>query len=143
MAAEWVQFRLGDVCTKIGSGATPRGGGDTYLKTGPYALIRSQHVYNDRFESEGLAYISQAQADKLSNVEVEQGDVLLNITGDSVARCCQVPSSILPARVNQHVAIVRLILSDWIQHSSAITSCLRGLNICCLPWLQEGEPAMR
>lgn len=31
----------------------------------------------------------------------------LNITGDSVARCCIVPSEILPARVNQHVAIIR------------------------------------
>src|SRR5271165_2310214 len=34
-------------------------------------------------------------------------DVLLNITGDSVARCCQVTKDILPARVNQHVAIIR------------------------------------
>jgi type I restriction enzyme, S subunit len=32
----------------------------------------------------------------------------LNITGDSVARCCVVPDSVLPARVNQHVAIIRL-----------------------------------
>src|SRR5690606_9139238 len=33
--------------------------------------------------------------------------VLLNITGDSVARCCQVDPDVLPARVNQHVAIIR------------------------------------
>lgn len=32
---------------------------------------------------------------------------MLNITGDSVARTCVVPDDILPARVNQHVAIVR------------------------------------
>jgi type I restriction enzyme S subunit len=31
----------------------------------------------------------------------------LNITGDSVARCCQVAADVLPARVNQHVAIIR------------------------------------
>ena len=30
-----------------------------------------------------------------------------NITGDSVARCCQVSPDVLPARVNQHVAIIR------------------------------------
>lgn len=43
----------------------------------------------------------------MKNVELESGDVLLNITGDSVARCCIVPDKILPARVNQHVAIIR------------------------------------
>ena len=70
-------------------------------------MIRSQNVYNDGFYREGLAFISEKQADDLRNVEVLQEDVLLNITGDSVARVCQVDSEILPARVNQHVAIVR------------------------------------
>jgi type I restriction enzyme S subunit len=41
------------------------------------------------------------------NVSVEPDDVLLNITGDSVARCCQPDIHVLPARVNQHVAIIR------------------------------------
>jgi type I restriction enzyme S subunit len=38
----------------------------------------------------------------------------LNITGASVARCCIVPNDVLPARVNQHVAIIRL--NDDISH---------------------------
>jgi type I restriction enzyme S subunit len=84
MGNNWSQLRLGNACTKIGSGATPRGGGPTYLLNGPYALIRSQNVYNDHFEPQGLAYISKEQADRLANVVVEEGDVLLNITGDSV-----------------------------------------------------------
>lgn len=103
----WQRIRLGNVCRKIGSGATPRGGSDTYLEAGPFSLIRSQNVYNNRFTNDGLAFISQEQADDLSNVEVSAGDVLLNITGDSVARCCQAPKEVLPARVNQHVAIIR------------------------------------
>ncbi|MFC6689152.1 hypothetical protein [Jhaorihella thermophila] len=100
-------LRLGDFCSKIGSGATPRGGKDSYLEIGPFALIRSQNVYNHGFERTGLAYISENQANALSNVEVQTGDVLLNITGDSVARACQVTDDVLPARVNQHVAIIR------------------------------------
>ncbi|HWQ40383.1 MAG TPA: restriction endonuclease subunit S [Burkholderiales bacterium] len=107
MGGEWARIRLGDVCTKIGSGATPRGGSDVYLHDGPYALIRSQNVYNDGFHHEGLAFIDEKQAAELENVEVLDGDVLLNITGDSVARACQVDSKVLPARVNQHVAIIR------------------------------------
>jgi type I restriction enzyme S subunit len=107
MKGEWTSIRLGDVCTKIGSGATPRGGSEVYLEQGPFALIRSQNVYNDGFHRDGLAYISEKHAEELEGVEVARNDVLLNITGDSVARACQVDPGVLPARVNQHVAIIR------------------------------------
>lgn len=101
------EYRLGNVCTKIGSGATPKGGKESYLPTGDFALIRSQNVLDFFFSYDGLAYINEKQASNLNNVKVEKKDVLLNITGDSVARVCQVPEDILPARVNQHVAILR------------------------------------
>ena len=105
MSFEW--HRLGDHCLKIGSGATPKGGKDSYLTSGPFALIRSQNVYNDGFKPTGLAFISADQAEKLDGVSVEDNDVLLNITGDSVARVCLAQPRYLPARVNQHVAIIR------------------------------------
>ena len=104
---KWPKATLGEICVKIGSGATPRGGKDVYLDEGPYTLIRSQNVHNDGFDREGLATISKHHAAQLQNVEVLEEDVLLNITGDSVARVCQVAPDVLPARVNQHVAIVR------------------------------------
>ncbi len=103
----WQKVTLGDVCTKIGSGATPRGGRDVYLDGGAYTLIRSQNVYNDGFHRDGLVFIGERHADELQNVEIFEEDVLLNITGDSVARACQVAPDVLPARVNQHVAIIR------------------------------------
>lgn len=102
----WKTYKLKDVCTKIGSGATPRGGKESYLPEG-ISLIRSQNVLDFEFATDGLAFISDEQARQLSNVSVEANDVLLNITGDSVARVCQVPTAVLPARVNQHVAIIR------------------------------------
>ena len=105
--SDWKEYKLADVCTKIGSGSTPRGGGDTYLDSGEFALIRSQNVLDFTFSYNGLAYISEEQARKLNNVSLEEDDILLNITGDSVARVCQVPNVLLPARVNQHVAIIR------------------------------------
>ena len=103
---EWPQLLLKELTTKIGSGATPKGGNASYKKEG-ISLIRSMHVYNGYFDYEDLAYIDEEQAKKLSNVTVESGDVLLNITGASVARSCIVPDDILPARVNQHVCIIR------------------------------------
>ena len=98
--------KLGDICSKIGSGSTPSGGKEAY-QGGGYKLIRSQNVHDLAFCWDGLAEINEVQAIKLKNVTVEANDVLLNITGDSVARSCIVPSEILPARVNQHVAIIR------------------------------------
>ena len=101
-----MKYKLGDICTKIGSGATPRGGKDAYCDKG-ITLVRSQNVLDFSFSDNGLAFINKEQAAKLNNVEVLSGDVLLNITGDSVARACMMDDSFLPARVNQHVAIIR------------------------------------
>ncbi len=98
--------RLKDCCTKIGSGATPKGGSSVYIDSG-VSLIRSQNVYNLNFSYSGLAHINDEAAKKLNGVVVNKGDVLLNITGDSVARTCVVPDDVLPARVNQHVSIIR------------------------------------
>ena len=102
----WKKVKLGEVCSKIGSGATPKGGSTVYVNKG-VAFIRSQNVYNLYFDYNGLVYITQDAATKLNGVEIKNKDVLLNITGDSVARTCIAPSNILPARVNQHVAIIR------------------------------------
>lgn len=107
----WQLKPLGSFCPKIGSGATPLGGKSVYLsERTSYALIRSQHVFDRHFDSDGLAFITDSQAEDLRNAEVQSGDVLLNITGDGVtfARACLVPASVLPACVNQHVAIIRV-----------------------------------
>ena len=102
----WKKYKLKDLTTKIGSGATPTGGGNAYKLEG-ISLIRSQNILDFKFSYDGLAFIDDEQADGLKNVIVNENDVLLNITGDSVARVCKVPKEILPARVNQHVAIIR------------------------------------
>ena len=101
-----IRVKLVDICEKIGSGSTPRGGKESYCTSG-ITLVRSQNILDFKFSTEGLAYINDEQAKKLANVEVLAKDVLLNITGDSVARCAMMDSDYLPARVNQHVTIIR------------------------------------
>lgn len=103
---KWEKVSLRDYTTKIGSGVTPKGGASVYQDDG-VALFRSQNIYNGSFFDKGLAFINEVIAEKMKSVEVLEGDVLLNITGDSVARCCYAPVDFLPGRVNQHVAIVR------------------------------------
>ncbi|MDE0258583.1 MAG: restriction endonuclease subunit S [Gammaproteobacteria bacterium] len=102
----WPEVALGAHTSKIGSGATPLGGEAAYKKDG-IALIRSKNVHDGHFSQHGLAFIDDQQAARLDGVVVELDDVLLNITGASVARVCRAPHCVLPARVNQHVAIIR------------------------------------
>ena len=103
---DWVEKRLGEVTSKIGSGATPRGGKSSYKEEG-ISLIRSMNIHDFYFKEKNLAFIDEQQANALSNVTLQEEDVLLNITGASIARCCIVPKLYLPARVNQHVSIIR------------------------------------
>jgi len=105
---KWTTQQLKDLTLKIGSGSTPTGGEAAYESTGT-PLIRSMNVHDGRFKHDGLAFINQLQAAKLDNVVVHAQDVLLNITGASVARVCRTPHSLHGARVNQHVAIIRPI----------------------------------
>lgn len=60
----WKKVKLGASCTKIGSGATPKGGATVYTNNGT-SFIRSQNVYNLYFDYNGLTYISEEAADKL------------------------------------------------------------------------------
>ena len=99
MIRDWSEVTLAEVCTKIVSGATPWGSKDVYLDEGACRLISNQNAYNDGFHHQGLVFIGERHADELQNVEVFEEDVLLSITGDSVARVCQVAPEVLPARV--------------------------------------------
>lgn len=111
MRSEWPRVPLAELCVKIGSGATPRGGANVYVDDGA-RFIRSQNVYDLRFESAGMVHLDDRAAEHLRGVAVQSGDVLVNITGDSVARVCLAPTDDCAARVSQHVAIVRPAPAD-------------------------------
>ena len=103
---EWPVVELLGVCSKVGSGSTPRGGKSAYQPTG-IPFIRSQNVLMNNFSRDGLAHVSEVVHQVMSNTEVRPNDVLLNITGASIGRVCVVPTDLCPANVNQHVSIVR------------------------------------
>ena len=79
--------KLRDVCIKIGSGATPKGGSTVYIDSG-IAFIRSQNVYNLHFNYDGLTYITDEAAKKLSGVTIKENDVLIN---NCHRTCKQIP----------------------------------------------------
>ena len=102
----WEKKTLKEITSKIGSGATPKGGKRVYINSG-VSLVRSLNVHNAEFRYQDLAHINDDAACQLNGVELRQNDVLFNITGASIARCCVLPNDILPGRVNQHVSIIR------------------------------------
>lgn len=105
--SHWQRSKLGRITSKIGSGATPKGGKTVYLDSGKVALIRSLNVHDEGFRYEDLAFIDDEAAAQLNSVSVLDNDVLLNITGASILRTTLAPRDVLPARVNQHVSILR------------------------------------
>ena len=103
---EWETRSMKSLATKIGSGATPAGGRESYFTEG-IPLIRSMNVHFGGFDRTGLVFLSDEQAGELSNVTVQADDVLLNITGASIGRVTIAPDDMVGARVNQHVTIIR------------------------------------
>ena len=103
----WVNLPFSEATIKVGSGATPTGGKESYHESG-IPLIRSQNVRFEGFMEDGLVFLDAAQAASLDNAIVCCNDVLLNITGASIGRVTLAPSHLDGARVNQHVTIIRL-----------------------------------
>ena len=71
-------------------------------------LIRSQNVRFEGLLLDDVAFISTDIHQGMLRSQVFANDVLFNITGASIGRCCHVPEGIGPANVNQHVCILRI-----------------------------------
>ena len=103
----WVWTTIEDVCSKIGSGSTPKG--SNYSKEG-IPFFRSQNVYNSGIVMSDIKYISDEIHQMMIGTEVVANDLLLNITGGSLGRCAVIPSNFEKGNVSQHVCILRPIV---------------------------------
>ena len=103
----WEWTTIEDICSKIGSGSTPRG--SNYAQEG-IPFFRSQNVYNDGLVYDDIKYISEEVHENMIGTEVRAKDLLLNITGGSLGRCAIVPDEFHKGNVSQHVCILRTII---------------------------------
>ncbi|WP_068688347.1 restriction endonuclease subunit S [Culturomica massiliensis] len=103
----WVWTTIENICSKIGSGSTPKG--SNYSSNG-IIFFRSQNVHNDGIVLDDIKYISKEVHKSMIGTEVLPNDLLLNITGGSLGRCTIVPNMIDRGNVSQHVCILRPIL---------------------------------
>ena len=101
-----IKVKIGDISTKVGSGITPRGGSNIYLKKG-VKLIRSQNVLKMKLSLSNVVHIPISIHQQMHNSSIKTGDTLLNLTGASIGRSAVVPSNLGEANVNQHVCIIR------------------------------------
>ena len=103
---DWLKRPLEKMTTKIGSGKTPLGGEKVYVSNG-ILFIRSQNVYPNKLLRDDCKFISRYTHKEMKSSKVLFGDVLLNITGASIGRCCVYKIENTEANVNQHVCIIR------------------------------------
>jgi type I restriction enzyme S subunit len=102
----WSWSRICEICSKTGSGSTPRGGKSAYFPTG-VPFLRSQNIYNDGLKLNDVVFINEETHQKMKGTHVLPQDLLLNITGGSIGRCCYVSKDFQRANISQHVAIIR------------------------------------
>ena len=102
---EWDLVQIRHLNKKVGSGVTPKGGAEVYTEEG-VIFIRSQNVHFDGLRLDDVVKIDFDTHDKMSGSKVMYKDVLLNITGASIGRCCVVENH-EEMNVNQHVCIIR------------------------------------
>ena len=130
----WSFKRVKDITLKIGSGSTPLGGEKVYTDSG-VILLRSQNIGWGDILTDNLVYISDEIDSQMSKTRVMAGDILLNITGFSMGRCCIVPQGFPQANVSQSVCIIRpdpryispeylikVFLSEYIQYQIRLHS---------------------
>ncbi|PHM06894.1 restriction endonuclease subunit S [Nostoc sp. 'Peltigera malacea cyanobiont' DB3992] len=104
---DWDIVAIGDIATYVGSGITPKGGSNIYKKEG-ILFIRSQNVTFEGLLLDDVAHIDERIHKIMKRSEVFAHDVLLNITGASIGRCCPLPEGLGKVNVNQHVCAIRL-----------------------------------
>ena len=103
---EWEKCKLGELTTKVGSGSTPKGGNAVYTSVG-HCFVRSQNVGMGYLILDDIAHIDDDIHQKHKATELNEDDVLLNITGASIGRTAIATKEIVGGNVNQHVCIIR------------------------------------
>ena len=121
----WEVKQLKYLTNHIGSGKTPSGGAEVYQESG-VLFLRSQNVHESGLRLDDAVFIREETDEEMKASRVKPLDVLLNITGASIGRSCQIPDNFESANVNQHVCAIR---TDDFDLSKWIALCLPSNNI--------------
>ena len=101
------KIRLGDIATLITKGTTPTTMGFSFVNVGINFVKIESISENGVFLLDKFAHITNECNDKLKRSQLQENDILFSIAG-AIGRSTIVPRSILPANVNQALAIIRI-----------------------------------
>jgi type I restriction enzyme S subunit len=105
LPAGWHWKTLAELSEYITSGSR---GWKSYISNSGDSFIRSQDIKHDALIFENPAFVSLPEKAEGKRTLVQEGDLLLTITGANVGKCATVPALAQDAYVSQHVALIRL-----------------------------------
>ena len=102
----WDVVRLGEMCERITKGTTPTTLGYEYAESG-VRFLRVENIAEGKIEGGESRFIAEEAHRALTRSVLKKGDLLLSIAG-ALGRSALVTTDVLPANVNQALAIIRL-----------------------------------
>ena len=109
----WEVKKLGNMCSAIMNGTTPKGGEQVYVQNG-VIFLRSQNVWRNRIDLEDVAYIDEATHKSMGKSSLKKYDILMTKTGrintenSSLGRAALFLGEDNSANINGHVYLIRL-----------------------------------
>ena len=109
----WEVKKLGEICSLICNGNTPKGGSEVYVDNGTL-FLRSQNVWKNRLDLDDVAFIDEATHKSLKKSALNHYDLLITKTGrvntenSSLGRTALFEGEDGSANINGHVYLVRL-----------------------------------
>lgn len=103
----WTIEQLGDLSELITKGKTPTSYGFDYKDEGINFVKAKSIEENEGFLPEKFASISYDADEKLSSSRLQKDDILFSIAG-ALGKTARVKKEILPANINQALALIRL-----------------------------------
>ena len=101
---DWEQRRLGDCSDLITKGTTP----SSFCENGNVAFVKIEALREKRVIKELCSVISEEiHEGELARSILEENDIVFAIAG-TVGKCAIITGDILPANINQALAIIRL-----------------------------------
>jgi type I restriction enzyme S subunit len=102
--ADWREMMLGDLLGFLTSGS--RGWAPYYATSGDL-FVRAQNIKHDYLELDDIAFVSLPDKAEGLRTLIQQGDLLITITGANVTKAALVKHELGTAYVSQHVALCR------------------------------------
>jgi type I restriction enzyme S subunit len=105
-AEQWSQKPLSSLCELITKGATPTSYGFSYVDEG-VRFVKIESLVDGFIDSSKTAHITEDCNDAFLRSQLKENDILFSIAG-ALGVVALVEGEILPANINQAIALVRL-----------------------------------